>query len=183
MRVSYLLLWRALWSPPPSQQRTSSSRRFARGREEQSQVADPRLYGRALRAGPCAGRRTGGVQLRPDRAQGDRYARHRTYFILEVSSGVLNHIFEFISKLTLYQYIALEIVFCLVDFGTIALLIVLRQTYQETPVGEIILFTGFHTPRARRHRAFTTRSTPQDGGQNFLARPADRNWAASGRCF
>ena len=63
-----------------------------------------------------------------DRAQGDRYAGvepHST--ILELSSGVLNHILEFTSKLTLYQYIALEIVFCLVDFGTIALLILLGR--------------------------------------------------------
>jgi hypothetical protein len=47
--------------------------------------------------------------------------------ILEVP----NRILTFISKLTTYQYIALEIVFCLVDFGTIALLIVLGRNIKR----------------------------------------------------
>ena len=48
--------------------------------------------------------------------------------ILEIPDGaILNYILEFISKLTPYEYIALEIFFCLVDFGTIALFIVLSR--------------------------------------------------------
>jgi len=59
-----------------------------------------------------------------NRARGDRHAG------VEPRSPILevpNRILAFISKLTTYQYIALEIVFCLVDFGTIALLIVLGR--------------------------------------------------------
>lgn len=40
---------------------------------------------------------------------------------------ILSYILEFISKLTPYEYIALEIFFCIVDFGTIALFIVLGR--------------------------------------------------------
>jgi hypothetical protein len=61
-----------------------------------------------------------------DHAQGNRYTgvepRHA---ILEIPDGtILNYILEFISKLTTYEYIALEIFFCLVDFGTITLFII-----------------------------------------------------------
>ena len=63
-----------------------------------------------------------------DRGQGDRHAGvEPRYTILELPNGILNYILEFVSKLTTYEYIALEIVFCLVDFGTIALLIVLGR--------------------------------------------------------
>jgi len=63
-----------------------------------------------------------------DRAQGDRHAGvEPRYTILELPNGILNYILGFIFKLTTYEYIALEIVFCLVDFGTIALLIVLGR--------------------------------------------------------
>ncbi len=59
-----------------------------------------------------------------NRTQGDRHAGVEPRSpILEL----LNRILAFISKLITYQYIALEIVFCLVDFGTIALLIVLGR--------------------------------------------------------
>jgi hypothetical protein len=57
-------------------------------------------------------------------APGDRHAG------VEPRSPILDlpiRILAFISKLTTYQYIALEIVFCLVDFATIALLIVLGR--------------------------------------------------------
>ena len=48
--------------------------------------------------------------------------------VLEIPDGtILNYILEFISKLTPYEYIALEIFFCLVDFGTIVLFIVLSR--------------------------------------------------------
>jgi hypothetical protein len=62
-------------------------------------------------------------------AQGARYTGvERRHAILQISAGtILNCILEFISKLTAYEYIVLEIFFCLVDFGTIALLIVLRR--------------------------------------------------------
>jgi hypothetical protein len=64
-----------------------------------------------------------------DRAQGQRYTgvepRHA---ILEIPDGtILNYILEFISRLTTYEYIALEIFFCLVDFGTIALFLILER--------------------------------------------------------
>jgi hypothetical protein len=64
-----------------------------------------------------------------DSAQGTAYtdveARHA---ILEIPvRTILNCTLEFISKLSTYEYIVLEIFFCLVDFGTIALLIVLRR--------------------------------------------------------
>jgi hypothetical protein len=64
-----------------------------------------------------------------DSAQGTAYtdveARHA---ILEIPvRTILDCILEFISKLTTYEYIVLEIFFCLVDFGTIALLVVLHR--------------------------------------------------------
>ena len=53
--------------------------------------------------------------------------------ILGIPDGtILNYILEFISKLTPYEYIALEIFFCLVDFGTIALFIVLSRHIRDT---------------------------------------------------
>jgi hypothetical protein len=70
-----------------------------------------------------------------NRAQGGRHAG------VEPRSPILelpNRILAFISKLTTYQYISLEIVFCLVDFGTIALLIVLgRHINPNRSWGEI----------------------------------------------
>jgi len=63
-----------------------------------------------------------------DRAHGERYAGvEPRYAILDLPNKILNHILEFISKLTIYEYIALEIVFCVVDFGTLALVIVLGK--------------------------------------------------------
>ena len=63
-----------------------------------------------------------------DRAQGERYAGvEPSYTILDFPNKILNQILEFISKLTIYEYIALEIVFCVVDFGTLALVIVLGK--------------------------------------------------------
>jgi hypothetical protein len=64
-----------------------------------------------------------------DRAQGERYAGvEPRYTILELlPTRILNYILESISKLTIYEYIALEIVVCLVDFGTLALVIVLGK--------------------------------------------------------
>ena len=63
-----------------------------------------------------------------DRAQGERYAGvEPSYTILDLPNKILNQILEFISKLTIYEYIALEIVFCIVDFGTLALVIVLGK--------------------------------------------------------
>jgi hypothetical protein len=62
------------------------------------------------------------------RAQGERYAGvEPRYTILDLPNKILNHILEFISKLTIYEYIALEIVFCVVDFGTLALVIILGK--------------------------------------------------------
>jgi hypothetical protein len=72
-----------------------------------------------------------------DRAQGERYAGvEPSYTIVDLPNKILNQILEFISKLTIYEYIALEIVFCVVDFGTLALVIVL----------------GKHTERRRRFK-------------------------------
>jgi len=63
-----------------------------------------------------------------DRAQGERYAGvEPSYTVLDLPNKILNQILEFISKLTIYEYIALEIVFCVVDFGTFALVIVLGK--------------------------------------------------------
>ena len=63
-----------------------------------------------------------------DRAQGERYAGvEPSYTILDLPNKILNQILEFISKLTIYEYIALEIVFCIVDFGTLALVIILGK--------------------------------------------------------
>ena len=63
-----------------------------------------------------------------DRAQGERYAGvEPSYTVLDLPNKILNQILEFISKLTIYEYISLEIVFCVVDFGTLALVIVLGR--------------------------------------------------------
>ena len=63
-----------------------------------------------------------------DRAQGEPYAGvEPSYTVLDLPNKILNQILEFISKLTIYEYIALEIVFCIVDFGTLALIIVLGR--------------------------------------------------------
>jgi hypothetical protein len=63
-----------------------------------------------------------------DRAQGERYAGvEPSYTVLDLPNKILNQILEFISKLTIYEYIVLEIVFCVVDFGTLALVIVLGR--------------------------------------------------------
>jgi hypothetical protein len=77
-----------------------------------------------------------------DRAQGVE----PRYVILEAPNKILNYILEFISKLTIYEYITLEIVFCLVDFGTIALLIVLVRHMKR---GRLLkCFDRFH-PKER----------------------------------
>jgi hypothetical protein len=63
-----------------------------------------------------------------DRGQGERYAGvEPRYAILDLPNKILNRILEIISKLTIYEYIALEIVFCVVDFGTLALVIILGR--------------------------------------------------------
>jgi hypothetical protein len=74
-----------------------------------------------------------------DRAQGVE----PRYVILEAPNKTLNCILEFISKLTIYEYITLEIVFCLVDFGTIALLIVLVRHMKRRRL--LKRFDRFHT--------------------------------------
>jgi hypothetical protein len=68
-----------------------------------------------------------------DRVQGERYAGIEPHYaILEpLPNRVLNYILEFISKLTIYEYIALEIAFCVVDFGTLALLIILGKRMER----------------------------------------------------
>ena len=59
------------------------------------------------------------------RSQADRSAGvEARAAILDLPNRILNPILEFISKLTTYEYIALEFFFCFVDFGTIALLVV-----------------------------------------------------------
>jgi hypothetical protein len=74
-----------------------------------------------------------------DRAQGVE----PRYVILEAPNKILNCILKFISKLTIYEYITLEIVFCLVDFGTIALLIVLVRHVKRRRL--LKCFDRFHT--------------------------------------
>ena len=110
--------------------------RFAQAQKSNLGRLIGRLYRRPLRAGPCAGRRPGGVRMRSivRKAIGTLASNRAMQSWRFLSGTILKYILEFISKLTIYEYIALEIFFCLVDFGTIALLIVLAQTYKQTPV-------------------------------------------------
>jgi len=58
--------------------------------------------------------------------------------ILEIPDGtILNYILEFISKLTPYEYIALEIFFLPRGLWNYSIVYRLEQTYKETPVAEI----------------------------------------------
>jgi hypothetical protein len=98
-----------------------------------------------------------------DRAQGDRHTGvEPRYTILDLPNRILNYILEFISQLTTYEYIALEIVFCLVDFGTIALLIVLGRHMKRRRLLKYL--DPLHTKERDDIAPFTTRPAPQDDG-------------------